>query len=128
MTAIAASVWKTNLKMRAMTFGPAGVNGASIKVVKVVPATDNYSAGGVTLDLSSLFPKRLYWCVPMNGGAARDATTGYLQFGYVPGTALTDAAGGFSPADGKYVMSTGATEMTASDQSAHTLYFVACGC
>ena len=134
MTAIAAAVWKTNMKMQAMTMGPAGAAGATIKVIKVVPGTANYSAGGVTLDLSTAgslgadgFKRRLYWCVPMNP-TARDASTGYLQVGYVPGTAKTDAPGGFSAADGKYVMSTGATEMTASDQSAHTLYFVACGC
>jgi hypothetical protein len=59
---------------------------------------------------------------------ARDATTGFLQVGYEPGTAKTDKAGGFSPTDGKYVLSGGATECTASDHSAHTLYFVACGC
>lgn len=127
MTAISAVSWKTDMKMHAMTLGPQGNAGASIKVIKVVPATDNYSAGGVTLDLSSFFPRRLYWCVPMNP-TARDATTGYLQIGYEPGTAKTDSAGGWSAADGKYVMSAGATEASAANESAHTLYFVACGC
>ena len=127
MTAIAASVWKVNMKEHAMVMGPAGSPGATIKVIKVVPATANYSAGGVTLDLSSFFKQRIYWCVPMNP-TARDATTGFLQVGYEPGTAKTDRAGGFAPADGKYVLSSGATECTASDQSAHTLYFVVCGC
>lgn len=134
MTAIAAEAYYTDMKMKAMTMGPAGAAGATIKVIKVVPATTNYAAGGVTLNLGTSgplgadgFKRRVYWCVPMNP-TARDATTGYLQHGYVPGTAKTDAPGGFSPADGKYVMSTGATEMTASDQSAHTLYYVACGC
>jgi hypothetical protein len=133
MTAIAASVWKTNMKEHAMVFGPKGAAGATIKVIKVVPGTGNYSAGGVTLDLSTAgslgadgFKRRVYWCVPMNPTAV-DASTGFLQVGYVPGTAKTDGPGGFSPADGVYVMSTGATEMTASDQSAHVLYFVACG-
>lgn len=134
MTAIAASVWKTNQKMHAMTFGPAGAAGATIKVIKVVPATTNYSAGGVTLNLGTSgplgadgFKRRIYWCVPMNP-TARDASTGFLQVGYEPGTAKTDAPGGFSPTDGTYVLSSGATECTASDQSAHTLYFVVCGC
>jgi hypothetical protein len=133
MTAIAAAVWKTSMKMQAMTMGPAGASGATIKVVKVTPATTNYSAGGVTLDLSTAgplgsagFKRRIYWAVPMNPTAV-DASTGFLQHGYVPGTAKTDAPGGFSPTDGKYVMSTGATEMTASDQSAHALYYVVCG-
>jgi len=131
MTAIAATAWKVNMKMRAMMFGPYHEPGATIKVIKVVPATTNYAAGGVTLDLSAHFKHRLYWCVPMNP-TARDATTGFLQVGYEPGTALANTpgnnAGGWNPADGKYVLSSGATECTASDQSAHTLYFVACGC
>ena len=133
MTAIAASVWKVNMKQHAMVYGPKGASGARTMVVKVVPATSNYSAGGVTLDLSTAgtlgssgFKRRIYYCVPMNP-TARDASTGFLQVGYEPGTAKTDAPGGWNPADGKYVMSTGATEMTASDQSAHTLYFVVCG-
>jgi hypothetical protein len=127
MTAIAAVVWKTNLKQRAMTFGPHGVKGASIKVIKVTPATDNYSAAGVTLDLSAHFPERIYWCVPMNA-TVRNATTGYMQVGYVPGTAKTDKAGGFASTDGKYQFSAGATEDTASDNSAYVIYFVVCGC
>ena len=133
MTAIAASVWKTNQKMHAMTFGPKGAAGATIKVIKVVPATTNYSAGGVTLDLSTAgplgtegFKRRIYWCVPMNA-TARNATTGYLQVGYVPGTAKTDAPGGFAATDGKYVLSNGATEGGQADYSAYTLYFVVCG-
>jgi len=131
MTAIAAEIWKVNQKMRAMMFGPYHEPGATVKVIKVTPATDNYTAGGVTLDLSAHFPHRLYWCVPMNA-TCRDASTGFEQIGYVPGTALANTpgncAGGFNPADGKYVASQGATERTASDQSAHVMYFVACGC
>ena len=134
MTAIAASVWKVNMKEHKMVFGPAGASGATVKVIKVIPATTNYSAGGVTLDLSTAgplgsdgFKRRIYWCVPMNPTAI-DASTGFLQHGYVPGTAKTDAPGGFSPTDGVYVLSAGATECTASDQSAHPLYFVVCGC
>src|SRR5512137_307493 len=133
MTAIAAVKWKTDMKMKAMTMGPAGAAGATIKVIKVTPATTNYSAGGVTLNLgtsgplgSDGFKHRVYWCVPMNPTAV-DASTGFLQHGYVPGTAKTDAPGGFSPTDGKYFNDTATTEMTASDQSAHVLYYVACG-
>ena len=133
MTAIAASVYKVNMKQHAMVFGPQGASGAKTVVVKVVPGTGNYSAGGVTLDLSTAgglgkdgFKHRVYYCVPMNPTAI-DASTGFLQHGYVPGTAKTDAPGGFSPTDGKYVCSAGASEIGSADISDHTLYYVACG-
>ena len=133
MTAIAASVWKVNMKQHAMVFGPKGASGARKVVVKVVPATDNYTAGGVTLDLSTAgtlgadgFKHRIYYCVPMNP-TVRNASTGYKQVGYEPGTAKTDAPGGWNPADGKYVLSTGATESTAANNSAYVMYFIVCG-
>ena len=57
----------------------------------------------------------------------RNATTGYYQVGYAPGTAKTDYRGGYSPTDGKIVFSDGATE-ASGDLSAYKVYAVVCGC
>ena len=135
MTAIAAAVTGTNQTQRALTFGPYAQAGASIKVVKVTPATSNYTAGGVTLDLSTSgplgatngFKRRIYWAVPINGTINNGSNT-YAQVGYVPGTVLTDTAGGFKTSDGKFQLSTGSTEATAADKSAYAFYLLVCGC
>lgn len=133
MTAIAASVYEVGMKEHAMVFGPQSSQGATIKVIRVVPNNSSYTATGVTLDLSTAgplgangFKRRLYWCVPMNP-ACRNATTGYLNIGYEPGTAKDDSIGGFSPADGKYVCSKGETEASTGDYAAYVMFFVACG-
>lgn len=126
--AISITAPATNMKAVTMMAGSAAkgrTKGANIKVIKITPPT-TYTAGGDALDLSALFPDRIYWLMFMNA-TVRNATTGYLQVGYAPGTAKTDRFGGYSPTDGKVVYSAGATE-AADDLSAYPTYAVVCGC
>jgi hypothetical protein len=127
MTAIAATAADTNHTMRYMMMGPKENKGASIKVIKITPP-DSYTAGGDALNLTTLFPKRIYWLMFMNA-TVRNATTGFVQVGWVPGTAMTDKHGGYSPTDGKVIFSasTGAAE-ASGDLSAYPVYAVVCGC
>ena len=125
MTAIAVTNPAVNHKMHYMMMGPKENKGASIKVIKITPPT-SYTSTGDALDLTALFPKRIYWLMFMNA-TVRNATTGYLQVGWVPGTAMTDKKGGYSPTDGKVVFSAGATE-SSGDLSAYPVYAVVCGC
>ena len=124
MTAIAATA-PSKTKMRYTMMGPKDNPGATIKVIKIVPP-DSYTVGGDALDLSTLFPKRIYWLMFMNA-TVRNATTGFLQVGYIPGVAVTDKRGGTNPATGKVVFSDGATE-ASGDLSAYPVYAVVCGC
>lgn len=125
MTAIAATAAAMNKKMTYTMMGPKENKGATIKVIKITPPT-TYTAGGDALDLTTLFPKRIYWLMFMNA-TVRNASTGYLQVGWVPGTAMTDKRGGYSPSDGKLTFSDGATE-ASGDLSAYPVYAVVCGC
>ena len=125
MTAIAVTAAYSKHKMRYHLMGPKDNPGATIKVIKIVPPT-SYTAGGDTLDLSTLFKRRIWWVMFMNA-TVRNATTGYLQVGYVPGTAKTDYRGGYSPTDGKITLSNAATE-ASGNVSAYPVYAVVCGC
>ena len=111
-------------KVKELVFGPLGIVGAKFKVFTVASGT--YAAGGVVCDLSPFFSSRIYGAWIMNP-TVRDASTGYVQAAYVPGTAKTDGKGGWSPADGKIQISTGATENTTDDQSAHVIYLCVLG-
>ena len=134
MTALAAAATGTNPTQRALTFGPYAQKGATIRVVQVTPATTNYTAGGVTLDLSTAGPlgtkgfgRRIYWAVPINGTINNGSNT-YAQVGYVPGTALTDTAGGFNPTNGVFQLSTGSSEFAAASAALYVFYLLVCGC
>jgi hypothetical protein len=125
MTAIALTNPATNHKIHYTMMGPKNNKGATIKVIKITPPT-SYTAGGDALDLSALFPKRIYWLMFMNA-TVRNATTGYLQVGWVPGTTMTDKRGGFSPTDGKLTLSNAGTE-ASGNVAAYVVYAVVCGC
>jgi hypothetical protein len=75
-----------------------------------------------------LFKDRIWWMMPMTY-TAKNATTGYLQMGFVPGTAKTDiVAGGYATSGWKVQLSAGATETADNaDISAYTFYAVVCG-
>jgi hypothetical protein len=125
MTAIAAAIGATNMKHHAMTFGPHGNAGATIKVLTVTPPT-TYTAGGDALDLSSFFRRRIYFAVPINPTVNNGSNT-YAQVSYVPGTAKTDLAGGYLPTNGKIQFSAGATE-SSGDMSLYAFKLLVCGC
>lgn len=126
MTAIAVTNPMTSHKMRYQMMGPKLNPGASIKVIKITPATA-YTAAGDHLNLSALFPNRIYWLMFMNSNVR--SGTDFAQVGYVPGTAKTDYKGGWSPTDGHIVYSAGATEATTNgDYSTYVTYAVVCGC
>lgn len=125
MTAIAVTAPETKHKMHYMMQGPKNNPGANIKVIKIVPPT-SYTSTGDALDLSALFPNRIYWLMFMNPTVI-NAGSDYVQVGYEPGTAKTDYRGGYSPTDGKVVFTAGATE-SSGDLSAYTVYAVVCGC
>ena len=128
MTAIAATAPSTNKKWRYIVSG-GSYPSASVKVIKIVPPTDDpgYTTRGDTLDLSAIFPHRIYWLMFMN--ATVNWSTDFVQIGYEPGTAKTDKAGGYSPTDGKIVLSCGSTEFT-DDAAAegYVAYAVVSGC
>jgi len=123
MTAVTSALASTSKKMQALCAGPANVAGASIKVITITPGT--YEAAGMALDLSAIFPDRVYWAT-VNSGTVRNATTGFLQVGLVPGAAKADG-NGYVPTGWKVVMSSGATEMTAADASAYVFNITVCG-
>jgi len=126
--AIAVTAPYVKMKLRDMMAGSGNLGrtkGAVVKVVKIVPPT-TYTAAGDALDLSALFPSRIYWLMFMNP-TVRNATTGFAQVGYYPGTAKTDRFGGYSPTDGKVVYSAGNTE-SSGDMAAYVTYAVVCGC
>ena len=126
MTAIAVTAPETKHKMHYMMQGPKQNPGASIKAIKIVPPTE-YTTTGDALDLSALFPNRIYWMMFMNPNVR--SGTDFAQVGYEPGTAKTDYRGGYSPTDGKIVLSGGATEFTDdADASTYVIYAVVCGC
>lgn len=83
------------------------------------------TAGWTGTATYGFFPHRIYWVMFMNPTVR--SGTDYAQVGYAPGTAMTDGKGGYSPADGKIVFSTGATEF-GGDASTYTVYAVVCGC
>jgi hypothetical protein len=128
MSAITVTeISSTNHKLRTTMMGPKGNVGATIKVIKITPTTD-YTAGGDHLDLSSFFTNRIWWLMFMNP-TVRNATTGYLQVGYIPGTAKTDGRGGYSPTDGHITFTAGGTESaTHDDPHAYPVYAVVSGC
>ena len=108
-----------------MCSGQQNMPGASVKVILVtLPAS--YDAGGSALSLASLFPDRVFWAVPMTA-TAKDATTGFTTIGVVPGTAKTDAKGGYSSTDWKITSAVGAAE-ASGNLADHVTYIVACGC
>jgi hypothetical protein len=125
MTAIAFTAPETNHKMHYQMMGPKQEKGATIKAIKITPP-DSYTSTGDALDLSTLFPSRIYWVMFMNATVV-NAGVDYVQVGYEPGTAKDDFKGGYSPADGKVVFSAGATE-SSGDLSAYPVYAVVCGC
>jgi len=116
------------VKMMAGSGDKGRTKAANIKVVKITPPT-TYTSTGDALDLSALFPDRIYWLMFMNPTAGDNpgGASAYEQVGYVPGTAKTDRFGGFSPTDGKVVFSEGATE-ASGDLKEHIVYAVVCGC
>ena len=126
MSACAVSTTVSN-KMVKMCSGQQNLPGASVKVI-LVTLTSSYDAGGSALDMSSIFPDRVFWAAPMTA-TAKDATTGFTTLGVVPGTAKTDVKGGFASTDWKITSALGATETTSTNSlSDHVCYIVACGC
>jgi hypothetical protein len=104
--------------------GGRAVKGASIKVFLITLPT-SYDAGGSAMDLSTYFPKRVYWAVPMSPFFI-NATTGAACVGLVPGTAKTDRPKGYASSDWKVRAFATATELSGN-LSAYTGYIVACG-
>ena len=96
-----------------------------IKVI-LVTLTTSYDVGGSALDLSTPFPNRVYWALPMTA-IAKDATTGFTQIGIVPGTLKTDGLGGFASTDWTITSSVSAAE-ASGNLTDHVCYIVACGC
>jgi hypothetical protein len=125
MTLIAAAISSVDHKLHYLMMGPKYLKGSTIKTLTITPAT-NAAAGGDTLDLSAHFPNRVYWVKAMNP-TAKNATTGYVQVGFVPGTAKTDNPGGWASTDWKVQFSEGATSKTGNI-AAYVVYAVACGC
>ena len=124
MSACAVSTTVT-VPMVKMCSGQQNLPGASVKVI-LVTLSSSYDAAGSTLDLSSLFPDRVFWAAPMTA-TAKDATTGFTTIGIVPGTAKTDVKGGFLSTNWKITSAVGAAE-ASGDLSDHVCYIVACGC
>lgn len=92
-----------------------------------VPVT--VSTAGTTGEVYwGVFAKRIWWIMPMTY-TAKNATTGYLQMGFVPGTAMSDYPNaGYATSGWKMQLSAGATEAgSGADISAYTFYAVACG-
>ena len=112
-------------KMVQLCSGQQNLPGASVKVI-LVTLTSSYDAGGSALDMSSLFPDRVFWAAPMTA-TAKDASTGFTTIGVVPGTAKTDVKGGFASTDWKITSAVGASQ-ASGDLSDHVCYIVACGC
>jgi hypothetical protein len=124
MTANAVSTTVSS-KIVQVCSGAQNLPGASVKVI-LVTLTSSYDAGGSTLDLSSIFPDRVFWAAPMTA-TAKDATTGFTTIGLVPGTAKTDVKGGFLSTNWKITSALGASE-ASGDLSDHVCYIVAYGC
>lgn len=108
-----------------MCSGQQNMPGASVKVILVTLPT-TYDAAGSALDLSALFPDRVFWAAPMTA-TAKDATTSFTTIGVVPGTAKTDVKGGFASTDWKITSAVGASEASGNIAD-HVCYIVACGC
>jgi hypothetical protein len=108
-----------------MCSGQQNMPGASVKVILVTLPT-TYEAAGSALDLSALFPDRVFWAAPMTA-TAKDATTSFTTIGVVPGTAKTDVKGGFASTDWKITSAVGASEASGNIAD-HVCYIVACGC
>ena len=92
-----------------------------------VPVTT--TTAGTTGEVTwGLFRNRIWWIMPMTY-TAKNATTGYLQMGFVPGAAKTDMPnGGYATSGWKMQLSAGSTEVAGSTNiSAYTFYAVACG-
>lgn len=128
--AIAATAPATDKKWRYIVMG-GPYPSASMKVIKIVPPTDDpgYTTRGDTLDLSAIFPHRIYWLMFMNANVRW--TAAFVQIGYEPGTAKTDKAGGYSPTDGKIVLTTGTSGTEFTDDAAaegYVAYAVVSGC
>jgi hypothetical protein len=101
---------------------------AGTEKVILITLTSSYDTAGSALDLSTPFPNRVFWALPMTA-IAKDATTGFTQIGIVPGTVKTDGLGGFASDDWKITSSVSATEVSSTgDLSDHVCYIVACGC
>lgn len=101
-----------------------GGKGAVWKVLALTLPT-SYDAGGSTLDMSTYFPNRVFFAVPITA-SAKNATTGYIQIGLVPGTSKTDGQGGYASTDWKVQCTAGATQ-SSGDLSAYVTYVLACG-
>jgi hypothetical protein len=98
-----------------------------IKVI-LVTLTTVYTAGGAILDLSTPFPNRVYWALPMTA-IAEGTSHAYTQIGLVPGTLKTDGLGGFASTDWYITSSVSEVEATTSATLVdHVCWIVVCGC
>lgn len=102
--------------------------GAIWKTVEVtLPAS--YDDNGSALDLSGLFPDRVWFAAPM--GAAWNETNGMIPVRLTPGTAKTDGLGGFASSDWKIVagsLTTVAIEAAgAANLGAYKVTLIVCG-
>lgn len=125
MGACSLSTVGDSLSVNELSVGKGLGKGSYVKAIQVTLPT-SYDAGGSTLDLSAQFPERVFWAIPMTA-SAKNATTGYIQIGLVPGTAKSDAIGGFASTDWKVQCTAGATQ-SSGDLSAYVTHIVACGC
>lgn len=99
----------------------------TIKTI-LITLTTVYTAGGAVLDLSTPFPNRVYWALPITA-IAEGTSHAYTQIGLVPGTLKTDALGGFASDDWKITSSVSEVEATTSGSLVdHVCWIVACGC
>jgi hypothetical protein len=110
--------------------GGSPTKAAGTEKVILITLPSSYDTLGSALDLSTPFPNRVFWALPMTAIAADGATPDtYTQIGVVPGTAKTDGLGGFASTDWKITSSVSAAEVAnTGDISDHVCYIVACGC
>jgi len=124
MTAHSAA--STSSRTLVQECGGAPTKNAGYEKVILVTLTASYDAGGSALDLSTLFPNRVYWALPMTA-IAMGAANAFTQVSLVPGTAKTDGLGGFASTDWKVTSSVSEVEASGS-LADHVTYIVACGC
>jgi hypothetical protein len=118
-------VSRVNRSIEAIMAGAVAMPGARFHVIKVTP-TSAYTAGGDTFSLAAYCPNRVFFAVPLEG-AVKNATTGYMVPGIVPGASKTDQIGGFANSGWKLQMSAGASE-ASGDVSAYVFHMLVCGC
>jgi hypothetical protein len=126
MTACSAAAVSSRTMVQECGGSPTKAAG-TVKVILITLATV-YTTGGAVLDLSTPFPNRVFWALPMTA-IAEGTSHAYTQIGLVPGTLKTDGLGGFASTDWSIISSVSAAEATSNGSLVdHVCWIVACGC